>query len=198
MTKDKSFIAKARQEQIIQAVIEVLNEIGYVQTSLAKIAKQAKISTGLVSYHFSDKEDLINHTLMYLMTVQVNYIKEHIEAETGAYQKLTAFIKASLHYQKQYYANNVAMLEIIFNARDGDNTPYYKLVNEGDDPIYVMLEQILAQGQQERVFAAELQPKTVSILINGAIGESMLLQNETFDMEGYQAELMKMVTKVVK
>src|SRR5699024_11635376 len=65
MEDRQSFIANARREQIIKAAIEVLKEIGYVKTSLAKIAQKAKISTGLISYHFSGKEDLMNNTLMY-------------------------------------------------------------------------------------------------------------------------------------
>lgn len=40
MENKQSFIAEARREQIITAAIEVLKEIGYVSTSLSKIAKK--------------------------------------------------------------------------------------------------------------------------------------------------------------
>ena len=51
----------------LEAAIEVLKEIGYVSTTLSKIAKKANIGTGLISYHFPDKNDLMNQTLMYLV-----------------------------------------------------------------------------------------------------------------------------------
>lgn len=63
----ESFIAEARREQIIQSCIDTLEEVGYTKVSLTKIAKKAKVSTGLISYHFSDKMDLINQTLLYLL-----------------------------------------------------------------------------------------------------------------------------------
>lgn len=53
------FIADTRREQMMDATIETLNEIGYKKVSLSKIAKRAGISTGLISYHFSGKDDLI-------------------------------------------------------------------------------------------------------------------------------------------
>lgn len=59
MENKQYLIADARKEQIIKAAIEVLEELGYHITSLSKIANKAKISTGLISYHFSGKEDLM-------------------------------------------------------------------------------------------------------------------------------------------
>src|SRR5699024_7710128 len=99
MVDQSSFIAEARREQIIKATIEVLNEIGYVNISLAKIAKMAKVSTGLISYHFEDKEDVLNNTLVYLLKIQLDYIKERVSKETSAYDQLISFIDASLAYQ---------------------------------------------------------------------------------------------------
>ncbi|GAB2696554.1 TetR family transcriptional regulator [Paenibacillus thermoaerophilus] len=72
----QSFIAKARRAQIIDAAIATLDEIGYVNTSLAQIAKRAGISTALISYHFKDKNDLMDHTLMTLLHDEASYVME--------------------------------------------------------------------------------------------------------------------------
>ncbi|MET4559339.1 AcrR family transcriptional regulator [Lysinibacillus parviboronicapiens] len=45
-------IREARKQQIIEATIVTFDDIGYVKSSLAQIAKQASISTTLVSDHF--------------------------------------------------------------------------------------------------------------------------------------------------
>ncbi|WP_152655148.1 TetR/AcrR family transcriptional regulator [Oceanobacillus sp. CFH 90083] len=198
MTKEKTFISEARREQILQATIAVLNDTGYVKLSLAKIAKQAKISTGLISYHFADKEELIYHTLGYLIRTQLQFIDERVKSETDIYQQLIAYIKATIAYQQEHYQNNVALIEIIFNARTADNIPYYKL-NEGEeDPLYLLLESILIEGQEKKIFSSEFHPKATAILINGAASESMLLHSESFDLGNYEQELIKMVTKMVK
>ncbi|GAA0349737.1 TetR/AcrR family transcriptional regulator [Oceanobacillus sp. FSL W7-1281] len=198
MTKEKTFISEARREQILKATIDVLNDIGYVKLSLAKIAKQAKISTGLISYHFADKEELIQHTLNYLIGAQLEFIEERVKRETDIFEQLLAYIKATLTYQNEYVENNVALVEIIFNARTEENIPYYKLNEEEEDPLYLRLETILSEGQEKRIFSADFNPKATAILINGAASESMLLQSESFDIKSYQQELIKMVTKIVK
>src|SRR5699024_6613839 len=139
MVDQPSFITEARREQIIKATIEVLDEIGFVNISLAKIAKMAKVSTGLISYHFEDKEDVLNNTLVYLLKTQFDYIKERVSKEEPTYDRLIAFIDASLAYQGTHRVNNIALIEIIFNARTEDNVPYYKLSTDEEDPLYVHL-----------------------------------------------------------
>ncbi|WP_338106680.1 TetR/AcrR family transcriptional regulator [Psychrobacillus psychrodurans] len=58
--KEMSFIEKARRNQIVECAIETIAEIGYAQASLGQIAKRAKISKGVISYHFANKEELLD------------------------------------------------------------------------------------------------------------------------------------------
>ncbi|MGP4040136.1 TetR/AcrR family transcriptional regulator [Gracilibacillus sp. D59] len=197
MEKQPSFITQARREQIIKATIDTLDEIGYKNISLAKIAKKAKVSTGLISYHFSDKEDVLNNTLVYLLKNQYEYIKEKIDESKSANDQLITFIDASLAYQATHYVHNVALIEIIFNARTPDNIPYYKLSDDDEDPLYNLLQEILRSGQEAKEFS-RFDIKNVSIIIQGAIGESMLMNQENFNLETYKSELVTMVTKMVK
>lgn len=197
MGDQPSFIAEARREQIIKATIEVLDEIGYVNLSLAKIAKKAKVSTGLISYHFKDKEDVLNNTLVYLLELQFNYIKERVSKKESAYDQLIAFIDASLAYQGTHRVNNIALIEIIFNARTEENIPYYKISTEEEDPLYKYLQEILVYGQNTNEFS-EFNPKNVSTMIQGAIAESMLVNGEGFNLEAYKNDLVNMVTKMIK
>lgn len=197
MGDQPSFIAEARREQIIKATIEALDEIGYVNLSLAKIAKKAKVSTGLISYHFEDKEDVLNNTLVYLLELQFNYIKERVSNKESAYDQLIAFIDASLAYQGTHRANNIALIEIIFNARTEENIPYYKMSNDEEDPLHTYLQEILVYGQNTNEFS-EFNPKNVSTMIQGAIAESMLMNGEGFNLEAYKNDLVNMVTKMIE
>ncbi|WP_235616168.1 TetR family transcriptional regulator [Lysinibacillus parviboronicapiens] len=60
-------IREARKQQIIEATIVTFDDIGYVKSSLAQIAKQASISTTLVSDHFTDRQDWINQIIQALL-----------------------------------------------------------------------------------------------------------------------------------
>lgn len=197
MEDRQSFIAEARREQIIKAAIEVLEEIGYVSTSLAKIAKKANISTGLISYHFSGKEDLMNNTLMYLVEQEWRYILERVGQKQTPTEKLTAFIEASLAYQVTNRTNNIALIEIVFVARTQDHIPYYLLDDAEEDVKNNLLKDILRQGQEINEFN-NFNLQAVSTIIQGAISESMLTFQSKVSIEEYSEELIKSILKMVK
>jgi TetR/AcrR family transcriptional repressor of bet genes len=199
-TEDKpSFIAEARREQIMEAAIKTLDEIGYVKASLAQIASRAGISTALISYHFADKNDLMNHLLTKLIERSTAYILEKVNQETTPLERLNTFIVASLAYQGTHPAHNAALLEIIFNARTPDNTPYYKLGDDEDEPILQELKQILLDGQAQGFFGA-FDINVMASMIQGAIGEYMPISAVTrkVDLETYSSQLVKIVTQAIK
>ncbi|TKH18551.1 TetR family transcriptional regulator [Bacillus wiedmannii] len=192
-----SFIAEARREQIILACIDTLEEVGYNNLSLTKVAKKAKISTGLISYHFNDKLYLMNRTLQFLVDKQHEFINNRVLLAQSEINKLEAFIEAHLAYQETHYKNNIALIEIVFNARNEENVPYYRIEDdEDDDALRTMLLDILKTGQQNGVFSNSFQIDTLASFILGAIEERMLKANSSISIENYSDELIKMVKKL--
>ena len=194
-----SFIQEARREQIIQAAIETLGEIGYVKASLSKIAKKAGISTALISYHFRDKEDLMYHVLMKLMGDLSAYVLERVHKKTTPLDQLHAFIEASLAYQGTHQQKNVALIEIIFNGRTPDHIPYYLLGDSEEDPLQKELRNILRKGQKEGVFG-DFHLDVMVHVIQGSIGEYMLDSGlmQKVDLETYSRELIRILDQTVK
>ncbi|EJR42781.1 TetR/AcrR family transcriptional regulator [Bacillus cereus group sp. TH204-1LC] len=197
MENKQYLIAEARREQIIKAAIEVLREIGYVSTSLSKIANKANISTGLISYHFSGKEDLMNNTLMYLVQQEWAFIKEKVEQKQTPTEKLIAFIEASLAYQGTNQVNNIALIEIVFNARRPDNVPYYLIEDDDEDLLNGLLQEILHKGQESKEFS-DFHPQVIATVIRGAISESMLSSQHKLTLEEYNEKLTKSILKMIK
>lgn len=197
MEARQSFIAEARREQIMKAAIEVLKEIGYVSSSLAKIANKANISTGLISYHFSGKEDLMNNTLMYLVEEEWSFINEWVAKKQAPTEKLTAFIEASLAYQVTNRTNNIALIEIVFNARTKENIPYYLIEDDEEDLINGLLQEILLKGQELKEFS-DFHPLVIAKVIQGAIAESLLTLQKKLSIEEYSGELIKSVLRMVR
>lgn len=192
-----SFIAEARREQIILACIDTLEEVGYNNLSLTKVAKKAKISTGLISYHFNDKLYLMNRTLQFLVEKQYQFISNRVLLAQSEINKLEAFIEAHLAYQETHYKNNIALIEIVFNARNEENVPYYRIEDdEEDDALRTMLLDILKTGQQNGVFSNSFRIDTLASFILGAIEERMLKANSSISIENYSDELIKMVKKL--
>ena len=191
-----SFIAEARREQIILACIDTLEEVGYNNLSLTKVAKKAKISTGLISYHFNDKLYLMNRTLQFLVEKQHEFISNRVLLAQSEINKLEAFIEAHLAYQETHYKNNIALIEIVFNARNEENVPYYRIEDDEDDALRTMLLDILKTGQQNGVFSNSFRIDTLASFILGAIEERMLKASSSISIENYSDELIKMVKKL--
>ncbi|REE68687.1 TetR family transcriptional regulator [Paenibacillus taihuensis] len=194
----QSFIAEARREQIVEAAIKTLDEIGYVSASLSQIAKRAGISTALISYHFADKYDLMNDLITRLLEQSSSYILERVSRADTAREKLRLFIEASLAYQGTHPARNAALLEIIFNGRTPENIPYYKLGDDDEELVLIELKRILSEGQQSGEFGA-FHIDVMASVIQGAIGEYMSYTGITkrVDLETYAAELVSIVSRAV-
>lgn len=197
MEDRQSFITEARREQIIKAAVEVLREVGYVSTSLSKIAKKANISTGLISYHFSGKEDLMNNTLMYLVEQEWLFINARVSQKQASTEKLKAFIETSLAYQVINRTNNIALIEIVFNARTPDHIPYYLLEDDEEDLIKGLLQEILLQGQESKEFG-DFNIQVTATIIQGSIAESLISSQSKMSLENYSEELIKSILKIVK
>ncbi|USG65708.1 TetR/AcrR family transcriptional regulator [Brevibacillus ruminantium] len=191
-----SFIAEARREQIILACIDTLEEVGYNNLSLTKVAKKAKISTGLISYHFNDKHDLMNHTLQFLVAKQHDFISSKVTLAQSAAKQLETFIEAHLAYQETHHKHNIALIEIVFTARNEEGMAYYRMEEENEeDALRMMLVEILKEGRQNGEFTQSFQTEIVASFILGAIEERMLKANSSIPMENYSDELIKMVKK---
>ena len=57
-----------KQQAIIDATIELVNEIGFVSSSVSKIAKKAGVSPATIYIYYENKEDLIVSTYMDIKT----------------------------------------------------------------------------------------------------------------------------------
>ncbi len=55
--------SEASRDQVIEAAIRELSKRGYGGTSVSDIAAAARMSKGVVHYHFASKDDLIIHVL---------------------------------------------------------------------------------------------------------------------------------------
>lgn len=113
-----------RRAQIVAAAIETVAELGYAQTSFAKIAKRAGISsTRLISYHFAGKDDLMRAVVTDIVTSANEFMGPRIEAQTDYGARLEAYIRSNLEYLRDYPRRLRALLEIGANARNSAGEP---------------------------------------------------------------------------
>jgi TetR/AcrR family transcriptional repressor of bet genes len=188
----RSFIEEARRAQIVSATIETVAHLGYAKASLAKIAERARISTSLILYHFSNREELFYHTLGEVAAAWYSHVQKEVAVGTSASEKLRIYIESSLAYMGTRPSHYATLIEIVFNARTPDGVLLYLTNNE--DPAVTLLQNILTQGQQHGEFRA-FNVHHIATAITGAIGEFFTGMHKTeASLESYTTEIVYLFT----
>ncbi|GAB2962059.1 TetR/AcrR family transcriptional regulator [Nonomuraea fastidiosa] len=148
--KSRSFIEEARRAQIVAAAIEVIAEAGYGQASLARIAKHAGISKGVISYHFAGKDELMEEVVERTYGGIAEHVMARMEGLTTATELLRAYVLAVAEHMRGHRAQLAALGEIFHNFRDADGKPRYGV--HTSEQIYQTLEHFYRMGQESGEF----------------------------------------------
>lgn len=168
----RTFTEEARRRQIVECAIDVLAELGYVQASLAQIAKRAKISKGVISYHFEGKGELLEQAVVHVYTVGAEYVVPRILAASDARGGLRAYIESNIEFLDQHRKYAVAVGEIVLNLRDENGRLKYG--RQTDGPIVRPLVEMLEEGQRTGEFgefSALVMARVIRHAIDGAAGD---------------------------
>ncbi|GAA0849479.1 TetR/AcrR family transcriptional regulator [Streptosporangium amethystogenes subsp. fukuiense] len=142
---ERSFTGAARRAQIIAATIETIAELGYGQTSFARIAERAGLSsTRLISYHFAGKDELMSAAVADFYHHIGQFMAGRMAGVTCARDALRTYITALVAYIADNRARMRAMMEIFLNFRDegGASRSY------DENEVLGHLQRILRDGQR--------------------------------------------------
>ncbi|MEV4434376.1 TetR/AcrR family transcriptional regulator [Streptomyces sp. NPDC049585] len=119
--QERTFTEAARRAQIVGAAIEVIADLGYGKATFARIAERAGLSsTGMISYHFKGKDDLMREVVAEVLRVVGAYMVPRIEAESTARGRLRAHIEANIAALAEYPKHLPAVVEVLTNTRMPD------------------------------------------------------------------------------
>jgi AcrR family transcriptional regulator len=195
--KEMSFIEKARRSQIVECAIETIAEIGYAQASLGQIAKRAKISKGVISYHFANKEELLDQIAIEYYTAWQSYIAPLIEAQKSPKEMLRVYIESNLTFIEENRKHVIAVIEVVSNKRTADGK--FGFASDHDETILLPIENILTLGMQEGIFreftrsSLRVMALTIRNAIDGFTLE--LMKKSHLDVQEYTRELVTLFEK---
>lgn len=69
-----------RRQQLIEATLQAVDQVGMGDASIALIARLAGVSNGIISHYFQDKNGLIAATMRYLMNALIENVTERRQA----------------------------------------------------------------------------------------------------------------------
>ena len=188
----RSFIEAARRAQIVECAIETIAALGYARSSLAQIAKRAGISKGVISYHFADKDELIQQVVAEVLQAFDAYMRPRIEAECrSAAGMLRVYIESNVAFMKAHRKHVVVLVDLLTNARRQDGKPLIdpKQYESG----LLELEQILRRGQRAGEFR-RFSPRAMAVTIRQAIDAiaPQMIADTRLNVDGYARELTTM------
>ena len=166
-SQPRSFIEAARRAQIVESAIAVIAEVGYANTSMARIARRAGISRGLISYHFSGKDELIAQVLVTVYAEGGAFMEPRVTAETTAAGQLRAYIQSNIDYMRAHPERMVAVVDIISGGALADEGLGVDLATAEEQSLAPLLE-IFRRGQEGGEFR-RFDPRTMARAVRSVI-----------------------------
>jgi AcrR family transcriptional regulator len=163
----RSFTESARRAQIVEVAIKVAASAGYANISFARIAKLAGLSsTGIISYNFDGKDDLIREVVSQILKVAEAYVTPRLAAATGARATLRAYIEARMAFLADYPDHLPALVEIISNLpREAPDRDRLLAQTEAWQGVHA---DFVRQAQATGEFRA-FDPAAMAFALNGAL-----------------------------
>jgi AcrR family transcriptional regulator len=150
--KRASVVEEVRRRQIMESTVAVVAEVGFAGASLAAIAQRAGLSKGLLSYHFRDKDDLMEQTALWVFADFEESVVAGLDISTPAPDLLRQIVRQVAAHGVAHRVQRRALDQIIRNLRGPDGSPRFSLADY--ESTYAAQEQLFRRGQREGAFRA--------------------------------------------
>jgi TetR/AcrR family transcriptional repressor of bet genes len=110
-------MAPIRRKQLVEAAIAVIHEQGFANATVARIARRAGISSGMVHHYFQNKDDLLFATMRHLLAELRSDAVARLARASDPGERLCAIIEACFgeaQFDEQVFS---AWLALYGNAR---------------------------------------------------------------------------------
>ncbi|SHF82487.1 TetR/AcrR family transcriptional regulator [Streptoalloteichus hindustanus] len=184
----RSFIEEARRGQIVRAAIETIAEDGYAKASFARIARRAGISPGLITYHFSRREELIMEVMLSVHASMERVLARRAEGAASYAAALRALVEGFVRYCADHVPEMVAVAQIAAGA--GDAAKARAWAERQREETLADLAEMFQEGQQEGELR-EFSPRAMAVAVLAALEATPaeLLARPDTDVDDYAAEL---------
>jgi AcrR family transcriptional regulator len=174
------------RDDILKAAMQLFAGRGFHETSMAEVAREAKVSKALIFWHFKTKEELFLAVLSRLLEpYYIDFAQESRELDERA--QVQRLIQSYLVFVREN-ANSVRffLTRILHDDDVPDSvTGQIRMLYEGYQSLLVDL---LRRSQAKGICSPSLKPEqAVSFLLsalNGFLLELLFLRSPDFDLQG--------------
>jgi TetR/AcrR family fatty acid metabolism transcriptional regulator len=162
--------AEERRKQILRASFQAVSEKGFDSVTLQDIADYAKVSKGVTSYYFHNKEDVFCHLLDWITEKIYKHEYAAISKEQTALDKLRAYVNAAFtspNDNRKFYR-----VYLEFLAQANHKEQFRKINDQFYNNCWSIGREIIQCGQSEGTFAnvdIEKASYAIRALIDGSL-----------------------------
>ncbi|MGC4938992.1 TetR family transcriptional regulator [Kribbella sp. DT2] len=154
-TQGRSLTEQARRAQIVAAAIEVIARDGASHASFKVIAQEAGLSsTGLISYHFASKQELVEEVGQEILTVFGEFVLARTEGIEEPAAVLRGFVEANVEFLRTHRRHASTLVRIKQELAPA-------ALARSDQ---AQLAEVLRQGQQSGVMR-DFDPHLVAVYV---------------------------------
>jgi TetR/AcrR family transcriptional regulator, fatty acid metabolism regulator protein len=156
-----------KYHQILDAAIMVFAEQGFLQSTVAQVARKAGVADGTIYLYFKNKDDILIQFYEYKTRQVFDKFREAVDAGRSAQQKLHNLVRAHLEeFQKDI---NMA---IVYQAETHQHRRLAQdVIKEMSKWYRDIITEIVELGQEEGAMRRNLYMGLVMRLITGAVDE---------------------------
>lgn len=171
-----------RQEQIVEAALELIGAEGVYALSIVGIAERVGIVPSALYRHFKSKDDVLDGVLKLLRKRLLSNVKQVRKQTPDALQRLRLLLMKQAHMLSE----NRAIPHVVFSDGIYTGHPDRKAkVAEIITSYLKQIQKIIEEGKQDSTIREDVVPTTASVMFLGMILPAAVLWNVTegvFDM----------------
>ena len=178
---------QARRAQIVGAAIRTVAELDFARASFKQIAVRAGLSsTGLISYHFAGRQELVDEVFREALAVFGGFVLERVDVGWTAAEELRAFLLANVEFLRLHPDHLVALVRLREHVTAGD----------GANPDHLALAALLREGQRRGEFRAfDVDVMALFVL---ALRDGIVAKVGEVDLDVCGNELVEVVERAVR
>ncbi len=181
------------QRRILQCAIETIADAGYGQATIGEISARLGLSKGVIQYHFSSKEELMQEAIAYIYATARNYMSSQIWSTTNEWEQIRSFIAVSCRFYRRYPRYVKALLAIRASFQPAKHASLAQTLYEQE---LADLARVFAVGQEKGVlqqFDPEIAALTLRLALNGvAVRLYAQKHPKDYDAEKHGRELIEL------
>ncbi len=191
-----TFTRLKRRDQFVDCAIDAIVDLGFQGTSVAEVARRAGVSKGVVTYHFSAKDDLIYATVAHIFDSMKAFLEDRLRGTTPE-TFVADYITAWVAYFRTHTRYVLAVGEIWSNFRD--ETGHRHFGPQAVEGELAIVQHVLELGQADGslgTFSARVTTVSIKAALDALVGQ--LAGDPELDLEAYGAELVTLFERATR